>query len=141
MAQTRQPAAQENKKENEKAEAKEDEADRVPGAISGVRSYALGLALAAALTGISFWVALDRHALWQPGVPIGLLVLALAQIGIHLVFFLHLTSGADNANNSLAVAFGVLVILLFGAGTLWIMSNLDRNMMPMGKMPPLTMQH
>ena len=138
MAQTREPAAQGNEKANA--------ADRVPGehradAISGVRSYAIGLALAAALTGVSFWVALDRHALWQPGVPIGLLVLALAQIGIHLVFFLHLTSGADNTNNSLAVAFGVLVILLFGAGTLWIMSNLDRNMMPMGKMPPLTMQH
>jgi cytochrome o ubiquinol oxidase subunit IV len=87
--------------------------------------YVTGLGLAALLTAISFWVALDRETFWQPGIAIGLCVLAAAQMGIHLVFFLHLTTGPDNVNNALAVAFGVLIIVLIGAGTLWIMSNLN----------------
>lgn len=119
--------------------------DSAPGAdkvdtARGVRNYLIGLALAAALTGISFWVAIGGSAFWQPGVALGLLVLAVAQMGIHLVFFLHLTTGADNLNNSLAVAFGTLIIVLVGAGSLWIMANLNANMMPMEAMTNLQMQ-
>ena len=122
-----------------------DGSDRAPGedraeAVRGIRGYLIGLVLAALMTGVSFWVALDRDIFWQPGVGIGLLVLAVAQMGIHLVFFLHLTTGPDNTNNALAVAFGVLVIVLFGVGTLWIMANLNANMMPMDQMMNLQMQ-
>ena len=53
------------------------------------------LGLAAGLTAISFWVA-STSVLWGPGVAVGLVVLAIAQMGIHLVFFLHITSGPDN---------------------------------------------
>jgi hypothetical protein len=41
-----------------------------------------------------------------------LIVLALAQIGIHLVFFLHLGSGPDSTNNILALAFGVRLAMI-----------------------------
>jgi cytochrome o ubiquinol oxidase operon protein cyoD len=58
-------------------------------------------------------------------------VLAIAQMGVHLVFFLHITSGPDNTNNVLALAFGLLIVILLMAGSLWIMSNLNHNMMPM----------
>jgi cytochrome o ubiquinol oxidase operon protein cyoD len=51
-------------------------------------------------------------------------------MGIHLVFFLHITSGPDSTNNVLALAFGVLVVTLVIAGSLWIMTNLNANMMP-----------
>ena len=71
---------------------------------------------------------------------IGLCVLAVAQMGIHLVFFLHLTTGPDNTNNALAVAFGVLIIVLVGAGTLWIMANLNANMMPTEQMTNIHLQ-
>jgi cytochrome o ubiquinol oxidase operon protein cyoD len=58
-------------------------------------------------------------------------VLAIAQMGVHLVFFLHITTGPDNTNNVLALAFGVLIVLLVMVGSLWIMANLNHNMMPM----------
>lgn len=106
----------------------------------GVRGYLIGLVLAATLTGVSFWVAIDRDLFWQPGVAIGLCVLAIAQMGIHLVFFLHLTTGPDNVNNALAVAFGVLIVALIGAGSLWIMANLNSNMLPMQQMMDLHRQ-
>ena len=62
---------------------------------------------------------------------IGLVVLALAQIGVYLVFFLHLGSGPDSTNNILALAFGVLIVFLVIIGSVWIIANLNSNMMPM----------
>ena len=101
--------------------------------------YTLGLALAVILTATSFWVA-NTSLLWPPGIPLGLAVLAIAQMGVHLVFFLHITTGADNTNNVLALAFGVLIVFLVVVGSLWIMANLNDNMMPAGLMD-LHMQH
>ena len=107
----------------------------------GVRGYAVGLILATGLTATSFWVA-ATHSLWAPGVPIGLCVLAIAQMGIHLAFFLHITTGPDNTNNVLALAFGVLIVFLVVAGSLWIMANMNGNMMPMPmNQMNLQMQH
>lgn len=95
---------------------------------SALASPVAGLLLALLLTGASFWVA-STDMLWGPGIPIGLCILAVAQMGVHLVFFLHITTGPDNTNNVLALAFGVLIVALVVVGSLWIMTNLDANMM------------
>jgi cytochrome o ubiquinol oxidase subunit IV len=60
---------------------------------------------------------------------VALVVLAVAQIGVHLVFFLHITTAPDNTNNVLALAFGVLIVALIMAGSLWIMAHLNANML------------
>ena len=104
-------------------------ADKEETTSSGVLIYSIGLLLALILTGISFWVA-NTSVLWGPGVALGLAVLAIAQMGIHLVFFLHITTGPDNTNNVLALAFGVLIVMLVVVGTLVIMANLNGAMMP-----------
>jgi len=62
-------------------------------------------------------------------------------MGIHLVFFLHITTGPDNTNNVLALAFGVLIVALVIAGSLWIMTNLNENMMMSPELMNLQMQH
>ncbi len=119
--------------------------DVAPGAphsnsLSETIAYVIGLALALILTGVSFWVA-STGVLWGPGVAAGLVVLAIAQMGVHLVFFLHITSGPDNTNNVLALAFGVLIVFLVMIGTIWIMSHMNANMMPGPEMTNLQMQH
>jgi cytochrome o ubiquinol oxidase operon protein cyoD len=91
--------------------------------------YTVGLAFALLLTAASFIVS-QTHLLWAPGVSVGLAVLAIAQMGVHLVFFLHINSGPDNTNNVLALAFGILIVTLVVSGSLWIMANLNDNMMP-----------
>ena len=96
----------------------------------GVRGYLIGFVLAAGLTVVSFYIARST-LVWAPSIPIALSVLAIAQIGVHLVFFLHMTSGPDNVNNLLALAFGLLIVLLLVFGSLWIMSHMNHNMMPM----------
>ncbi len=103
-------------------------------------SYIIGLAFALILTGVSFWVA-STSVLWGPGVAVGLVVLAIAQMGVHLVFFLHITTGPDNTNNVLALAFGVLIVFLVMIGTIWIMTHLAANMGPSPEMMNLQMQH
>ena len=102
-------------------------------------SYVVGFGLALLLTGISFWVA-STGTLWGPGVATGLVVLAIAQMGVHLVFFLHITSGPDNTNNVLALAFGVLIVFLVMIGTIWIMGHMNANMAPTPEMTNLMTQ-
>jgi cytochrome o ubiquinol oxidase operon protein cyoD len=109
--------------------------DRTPGveereATANYLSYTVGLGLAVLLTIASFVVA-QTNLLWPPGVPVGLIVLAFAQIGVHLVFFLHLGTGPDHTNNIIALAFGVLIVFLIIVGSIWIIANLNANMMPM----------
>ena len=95
--------------------------------------YVVGLGLAVLLTAVSFFVA-GTDLVWQPSIPVAIIVLAIAQMGVHLVFFLHITTGADNTNNILALAFGILIVVLVIGGSLWIMANLNHNMMPMDQM-------
>jgi cytochrome o ubiquinol oxidase operon protein cyoD len=102
----------------------------IPHAIGG---YLVGLALATLLTCVSFYIA-QSTLVWQPSIPIALSVLALAQMGVHLVFFLHITSGSDSVNNVMALAFGLLIVALLVFGSLWIMTHLNHNVMPMEKM-------
>ena len=111
-------------------------ADLQRGAPQGVLLYTIGLGLAVILTATSFWAA-NTSLLWPPGVPLGLAALAITQMGIHLVFFLHITSGPDNTNNVLALAFGVLIVFLVITGSLWIMTNLNENMMPSSELMSL----
>ena len=109
--------------------------DRTPGVeehepTASVLSYTAGLGLAILATIASFIVS-QTNLLWAPGIPVGLVVLAFAQIGVHLVFFLHLGSGPDNTNNILALAFGLLIVFLVITGSVWIIANLNANMMGM----------
>jgi cytochrome o ubiquinol oxidase subunit IV len=94
-----------------------------------IQGYLLGLVFAALLTAASFYVVYTQ-LIWAPAIPIALAVLAVAQIGVHLVFFLHLTTSPDNTNNVLALAFGVLIVALIIGGSVWIMGHLDDRMMP-----------
>jgi cytochrome o ubiquinol oxidase subunit IV len=120
----------------EQAQELQEHRDLAPGDEEEVRvgprllGYVVGLGLAILLTVTSFFVA-GTDLVWQPSIPVALVVLAIAQMGVHLVFFLHITTGADNTNNVLALAFGLLIVFLVIGGSLWIMSNLNHNMMPM----------
>ena len=112
------------------------EADLAPGDEEGVSvklrvlGYVVGLVLAIVLTATSFFIA-GTDLVWQPSIPVAIIVLAIAQMGVHLVFFLHITTGADNTNNVMALAFGLLIVFLVIGGSLWIMANLNDNMLPM----------
>lgn len=117
--------------------------DQEPGThdvASAIRLYLIGFALATALTAGSFWVASGTGLIYKPGVPMALAAFAIAQMGVHLAFFLHITTGPDNLNNILALAFGVLIVGIVIAGSLWIMYHLNANMMVPGNLMDMQTQ-
>jgi cytochrome o ubiquinol oxidase operon protein cyoD len=122
------------------------QADLAPGEESegGIRlrvlGYVVGLGLALLLTATSFFVA-GTNLVWQPSIPVAVVVLAIAQMGVHVVFFLHITTGPDNTNNVMALFFGILIVVLVIGGSLWIMDNLNHNMMPMNQIIQMQQMH
>jgi len=93
----------------------------------------LGLGFSVILTVAAFVLA-NSQLIYGPAIPVALLVLAIAQMGVHLVFFLHITTGPDNTNNVLALAYGIMVVGLIVVGSIWIMSHMGENMMPMNQL-------
>jgi cytochrome o ubiquinol oxidase operon protein cyoD len=123
------PGLYEGQLDNREDHAPGDEPEESAG--HWVRNANLGLLFSVLLTIAAFWLA-EVHPLvvWGPAIPDALIVLAIAQMGVHLVFFLHVTTGPDNTNNVLALAFGVLVVFLIVLGSIWIMGQMQHNMMP-----------
>jgi cytochrome o ubiquinol oxidase subunit IV len=117
--------------------------DRAPGSHQSsrdrLRSYTLGLGLAVLLTAASF-AASSSSLVWGPGIPVLLAVLAIAQMGVHLVFFLHISTAPDSTNNILALAFGIFVVGLVIFGSMIIVANLNHNLMPMNQLMDMHMQ-
>ena len=109
------------------------EEEHTTGFRAGLGAYLIGLLLAAGLTVASFWAA-QTHLIYGPGVHVTLVTLAIAQMGIHLVFFLHITTASGQANNVLALAFGVLIVGFVILGSLWIMSHMNRMVPAMDQM-------
>ena len=105
--------------------------DERPGAEGELRTkllkYTGGLLLSILLTGVSFWVS-ATDAVWPGGVPVLLAALAIAQMGVHLLMFLHVSSGPESTNNIMSLAFGVFVVALVIFGSMIIMHSLDTRM-------------
>ena len=111
--------------------------DRAPGEergeSGGLSRYLMGLGFAIVLTLGSFWAA-ETDLVYGPAIPVLLAVLAIGQMGVHLVFFLHISSAPDQTNNFLALAFGCFVVGLVVFGSMIIVANLNANMPPMDKL-------
>ncbi|HLY88712.1 MAG TPA: cytochrome o ubiquinol oxidase subunit IV, partial [Acetobacteraceae bacterium] len=61
-------------------------------------------------------------------------VLAIGQMLVHLIFFLHITTAPAQKTNILALLVTLLIIALMVIGSLWIMSQLNVHMMPMDQL-------
>ncbi len=119
--------------ERDKRHPQADDAEtpgKAPDWRGGLAKNLLGLAASIVLTLASFWAA-GTGLVWGPGVPVLLAALAIGQMGVHLVFFLHISSGPAGTNTILALAFGVFVVALVVFGSLLIMANLDTGMQGM----------
>ncbi|MDF1486533.1 cytochrome o ubiquinol oxidase subunit IV [Ramlibacter sp. H39-3-26] len=94
----------------------------------GLKSYLTGFMLAVVLTVIAFAVVMTS-ALGREGMLVVVALAAVAQILVHLYFFLHMNSSPEQRSTVLTFAFTVLIVAIVIAGSLWIMYNLNANMM------------
>lgn len=89
--------------------------------------YATGLATALTVTLVAFWVVVG-HGVTGGWLEVILVVLALVQLGVQLVFFLHLGEEAKPRWQLTAFIFAAIMLLVIVIGSLWIMHNLNYNM-------------
>ena len=93
-----------------------------------LKKYLTGFVLALILTAIPFAVVMSRS--WSFGPALALIfVAAVAQMLVHLHYFLHLDTSSSSRWNVLAIIFTLLILTIFVGGTLWIMTNLNYRMM------------
>lgn len=104
-------------------------------AVGTFKSYMLGFALAAILTGIAFALVMTK-AIVDPKV-LGFVILGLAavQVVVHMVYFLHMNTRSEGGWTLLALVFTAVVLMIMLSGSIWVMYHLNTNMMP-----PMTMQ-
>ena len=93
-----------------------------------VKGYLIGFVLAVILTAIPFKMVMDGGYSHQT-VLVTVMALAVVQIVVHLIYFLHLDSSSEQRWNVMALAFTALILLIVVAGSLWIMHNMNANMM------------
>jgi len=106
---------------------------RVAGGHGTWHGYLIGYLSATFLTGAAFALAAND---WMTPASIvaAVSVLAIAQMLVHLIFFLHINTAPEQRTNILAFATTMLIILILVVGSLWIMSHLRHNMMPLDMM-------
>jgi cytochrome o ubiquinol oxidase operon protein cyoD len=96
-----------------------------------LRGYLTGFVLAAILTVIPFWLVMGDVIANKQLLILAILALAVVQIFVHIVYFLHLDTRSESGWNMMAFIFtAVLVIIVLGA-SIWVMYAENANMMPM----------
>jgi cytochrome o ubiquinol oxidase operon protein cyoD len=93
------------------------------------KSYTIGFVLSLVLTVLSFGTVMSGFVP-QSAMLTGIVVFAVAQLLVQLVFFLHMGTSPDQRNNLAIFLFTGLIIAIVVSGSLWVMHNADVNMMP-----------
>jgi cytochrome o ubiquinol oxidase operon protein cyoD len=95
-----------------------------------LRSYLTGFALALVLTVIPFGLVVIGGGLPRSLIVSGILLAAIAQVLVHLYYFLHLNGSAGERWNLLVILFTTQILVILAGGAVWIMVNLHRHMIP-----------
>ena len=96
-----------------------------------LRGYLTGFVLAAILTIIPFWLVMG-HVFDNRWLTITLvLLLAVVQIFVHIIYFLHLDTHSEGGWNMMAFIFTIVLVVIVLGASIWVMYNENANMMPM----------
>ena len=82
------------------------------------------------LTAIPFWLVMAGVFESSTVTIFVILALAMVQIYVHMVFFLHMTSKAEGGWTWMSLIFTLVLLVIVLSGSLWIMYHLKTNTMP-----------
>ena len=103
--------------------------DKNTGAAYGTyRSYITGFFLSIVITLAAFYIV-GYEVFSTANTYIFVAILAVIQLYVQLVFFLHLSTHSKAQWNLISFVFTVIIVAILFTGTLWIMYNLYTNMM------------
>ena len=106
---------------------------------STLRGYATGFVLAVILTAIPFYLVMGKVFSSSSTAALVLLGLAAVQVVVHMVYFLHMNTKVEGGWSMLAMLFTIMVVFIMLSGSIWVMYNINTNMMP--SMMDGAMQH
>lgn len=95
-----------------------------------MQGYVTGFVLAVILTAIPFWLIMGDVFRDPKTAAIVVMVFAVAQIFVHMIYFLHMNSKSEGGWTMLAMIFTVVIVVITLAGSFWVMFHLNTNMMP-----------
>lgn len=96
-----------------------------------LHGYLTGFLLSVVLTAIPFWLVMSGGIGSSGTTALIILALAVVQIVVHMVYFLHMNAKSENGWTILALIFTLVLVVILLAGSMWVMFHLNTNMMPM----------
>jgi cytochrome o ubiquinol oxidase subunit IV len=93
--------------------------------------YLIGFGLSVILTAIPFGLVMSGVLESKTATALAITILAVAQIVVHMVYFLHLDARSEAGWNMMALIFTAVILIIALSGSLWIMYHLKVNMAPM----------
>ncbi len=99
-----------------------------------LRSYLIGFGLSVVLTAIPFWLVMTGALGSNQATVLTVMALAIAQIIVHMVCFLHMNARSEGGWTMMALIFTLIVVVIALSGSLWVMYHLNANMMPVHDM-------
>ena len=102
-----------------------------------LKSYTIGFVLSVILTAIPFALVMTG-VLPTPVTAIAIILFAIVQIVVHMIFFLHMSMKSEGGWSMMALIFTLIIVVIALSGSLWVMYHLNSNMMPghdMSQMP------
>ncbi|WP_213980998.1 cytochrome o ubiquinol oxidase subunit IV [Sphingomonas sp. dw_22] len=100
------------------------------GEAHGSRSgYWIGFLLSIVLTAIPFWLVMTKPMSDQ-AIALTIMAFAVAQILVHMIFFLHMNRSAEGGWSLMALLFTIVIVGIALSGSLWVMYHMNTNMMP-----------
>lgn len=99
------------------------------------KSYVTGFVLSAILTAIPFGVVMAGGFASAQFTGFFVLIFAIVQIIVQMIYFLHMSPRSEGGWTVISLVFTIIVLVIAVVGTMWVMYNMDANMMP-GMAPP-----
>ncbi len=93
-------------------------------------SYMIGFVLSVILTAIPFALVMTG-ALAKDTTIVIILAMAVVQILVHMVYFLHMNMKVEGGWSMLALIFTIVFVVVTLAGSIWVLYHVNANMMPM----------
>lgn len=101
------------------------------GSHGSFKTYMTGFILSVILTSIPFWLVMDDVVTNRTAIVLAIMGLGVVQIFVHMIYFLHMNSKSEGGWTFMALLFTVVIVMITLVGSLWVMFNLNTNMMPM----------
>ncbi|MBD9385837.1 cytochrome o ubiquinol oxidase subunit IV [Agrobacterium sp. AGB01] len=94
------------------------------------KSYMIGFILSVLLTAVPFWLVMGDVLDNKTFTVLLIMGLGVIQIFVHMIYFLHMNTKSEGGWTFMALIFTVVVVMITLIGSLWVMYNMNKNMMP-----------